>query len=226
MGKHANLQGSWLVAHMTPFYKKYDLTLVRGALLHIESTIVLQTYLETKDWAKTRQEVIDNNLLHKKSKNSLTTQYNLIRNRLQSLHPQEIDLYFQSSVPQQQHILWLACCRFHPILKDFCIEVLQDMLHTKEFHLTPAKFWVFFENKSHQFPKLKTLAEASKQTIKNRTFTTLRQLGILDQNNQLHYIDLSPALSTWIQHNNPEELLYFPLANPRLVLQSSRKGTT
>jgi hypothetical protein len=212
MGKHANLQGSWLVALMSPTYKKYDLTLVRGALLHIESTIVLQKYQETKYWEKTRQEVIENNLLHKKSKNSLTTQYNLIRNRLQTLHPQEIDLYFQSSVPQQKQILWLACCRFHPILKDFSIEVMQDMLHTKEFHLTPAKFWVFFENKSHQFPKLTMLTQSTKQRIKSVAYSMLRQLGILDQKNQLHYIDLSPALSTWIQHNNPEEFLCFPLS--------------
>ena len=174
MGKHANLQGSWLVALMSPTYKKYDLTLVRGALLHVESTIVLQKYQETKDWEKTRQEVIENNLLHKKSKNSLTTQYNLIRNRLQTLYPEEIDLYFQSSVPQQKQILWLACCRFHPILKDFSIEVMQDMLHTKEFHLTPAKFWVFFENKSHQFPKLSTLASTTKKNIKFNAFAMLR----------------------------------------------------
>jgi hypothetical protein len=207
---------------MTLHDKKYDLTLVRGSLLLTESTIVLQTYQKTKDWKKTRQEVVGKNLLHKQSKNSLTTQYNLIRNRLQTLHPEEIELYFQSSVPHQKQILWLACCRFHPILKDFCIEVAQDLLHTKEFQLTPAKFWVFFENKSHQIPKLSTLAKTSKQTIKNRVFTMLRQVGILDQKNKLHYIDLSSALSKLIAENNPEELLYYPLSGP--VASKGKKG--
>jgi hypothetical protein len=207
---------------MSPTYKKYDLTLVKGCLLLTESTIVLQTYQKTKDWKKTRQEVVDKNLMHKQTKNSLTTQYNLIRNRLQTLRPEEIELYFQSSVPYQKQILWLACCRFHLILKDFCIEVVQDLLHTKEFQLTTAKFWVFYENKSYQIPKLSTLAQSTKRNIKSNTFTMLRQVGILDQKNQLHYIDLSPALSTLMVENNPEELYYYPLSGP--IASNRKKG--
>ena len=222
MGKHALSHSPWPITHMSPTYKKYDLTLVRGSLLLTESTIVLQTYQKTNDWKKTRQEVVDKNLLHKQSKNSLTTQYNLIRNRLQTLRPEEIELYFKSSVPYQKQILWLACCRFHPILQDFCIEVVQDLLHTKEFQLTPAKFWVFYENKSHQIPKLSTLAQSTKKQVQHQIFTMLRQVGILDQKNQLHYIDLSPALSKLMVENNPEELLYFPLSGP--IASKGKKG--
>jgi len=50
----------------------------------------------------------------------------------------------------------------------------------------------------------------------------LRQVGILDQKNQLHYIDLSPALSTLMVENNPEELYYYPLSGP--IASNRKKG--
>ncbi|MCK5847887.1 MAG: DUF1819 family protein, partial [Caldisericia bacterium] len=111
---------------------------------------------------------------------------------------------------QQKQVLWLACCRYHQILSDFCIEVIQDQIAKQELEITTAKFWVFYENKSIQVPKLKTITKQSRNQIRSKTFSMLRQVGIMTKKNIIQLSMLSPEINKLIVNNNPEELLWFP----------------
>jgi hypothetical protein len=190
---------------------KYDLSFTKGSLLHREASIVLSCYLESKNWVDTRIKIVEKNLLHKQSKNTITTIYLLLKKRLQHLTEQEMAQYFSLNVQQQKQLLWLACCRCHPILGDFCVEVVHDQIRKQELEITQAKYWVFYENKSHQFPRLSTITKLSRSGIRSKTFSMLRQVGIMTAKNKIEIIILTPEINKLIVNNNPEELLWFPI---------------
>lgn len=156
------------------------LSLTTIALGIREFEILVELYLRYKDWEKVNQEVVTKNLFQLTSQSSTTRQFREIRQRIQSLKLETLEVFADFNSDGKKFIAFLAICKTYPVVCEFIVQVLAEKLVIYDYQLKEVDFTAFWNEKIMDYPELDNITESTQKKIKQVLIRTLAEVGLLD----------------------------------------------
>ncbi len=112
----------------------YNLGFTAASLRPELARIIAEHYLAACDWSEAKRRVLAANALQCRSAASAIRLERELRQRLQTLNHEQIELLAHGTAEDRAAIAWLAACKHTPFVFDFATEVLRDpRLHQAAF---------------------------------------------------------------------------------------------
>lgn len=200
---------------------KYVLSFTAGGLLYHESVVVAETYADCKDWKKTTESVAAQNLLQSRTASTAKRKLREVRQRLQCLTEEQLDLLARGTRTEQRWLLWLACCRRYQLLTDFATEVLHGKFVQLDLLITSADIERFIESKSVWHEELDNLAESTRKKLQTVMMRMLRESEMVSDDGVITPPLMSNELLDVIVADSPKALLLFPVAESAMRRNAS-----
>lgn len=200
--------------------EKYSLSFTSATLLHRESVLVAELYLQLGDWNEVRDQVISNNLLQSRTLNTLKRLCQEIISRLKTCSVKELEFLVSGTLEEQGCLLWLAICRRYIFIGDFSREVLRECVLNLRFSLSYDDFNTFFYRKAEWHNELEKIKPTTKIKLRQFLFKMLREVGFLTNGGSIKPVILSPQLLKLMAKQDYEDLQLFPTLDSHLVQQA------
>lgn len=189
---------------------KYSMAFTTCSLLVQESIKVAQLFVEKEDWKEVSQEATKTNLLQYRTESSLKRTLSEIISRLKLLPSDALPLLANGFIQEQLQILWFAVCLRYPFIKEFATEVIKEKYIIMQPELTSLDYDSFFNSKINWHVELETITDTTKNKLKQVLFKMLKESEIVDDNNYINTVLLSPSVKDIIAGYNKEYLNIFP----------------
>lgn len=189
---------------------KYSMAFTTCSLLVQESIKVAQLFVEKEDWKEVSQEATKTNLLQYRTESSLKRTLSEIISRLKLLPSDALPLLANGFIQDQLQILWFAVCLRYPFIKEFATEVIKEKYIIMQPELTSLDYDSFFNSKMNWHVELETITDTTKNKLKQVLFKMLKESEIVDDNNYIKTVLLSPSVKEIIAGYNKEYLNIFP----------------
>lgn len=190
--------------------QKYSMAFTTGSLLHPETIKVVDLYVDLHDWKAVSQAAFENNVLQYRTEGALKRTLSEIISRLKLLNSESIDLLFKGTVQDQLQVLWFAVCLRYPFIKEFASEVLFDKYKMLQLEVTQLDYDAFFNEKLNWHEELETITDATRYKLKQILFKMLREAEIIDKNNFITTVLITPQVREIIERYDREYLRIFP----------------
>lgn len=190
--------------------QKYSMAFTTGSLLHPETIKVVDLYVDLHDWKAVSQAAFENNVLQYRTEGALKRTLSEIISRLKLLDSESIDLLFKGTVQDQLQVLWFAVCLRYPFIKEFASEVLFDKYKMLQLEVTQLDYDAFFNEKLNWHEELETITDATRYKLKQILFKMLREAEIIDKNNFITTVLVTPRVREIIERYDREYLRIFP----------------
>jgi len=134
-----------------------------------------------------------------------------ISSRLKNLKPYELTFFTNHADRMEQRLLlWLAFCRTYRLVREFLVEIVQDRYLAYQLDLSTDSFDLFFEHKAEWDDTLASTSASTRVRLRQVVFKTMREVGIISEENRIQSSYLSPQLRGLIEATNPADLAVFP----------------
>lgn len=175
--------------------QRYKLSFTAIALGLTESIKIAEVYLSCKDWDTTKEIVSHENILQSRtsSRNKRVT-WEII-NRLSPLTHEQLELLVEGSLEEQRLLLWFAICHYYRIIREFAIEVLHEKFLVMDMRLGEEDYQAFYLRKFDWHPELEEITENTQNKLRSVLFHTMRQAGLLNEDNEIIRIIPSSQLA-------------------------------
>ncbi|WP_113913309.1 DUF1819 family protein [Roseovarius dicentrarchi] len=194
---------------------KYRMSFSTGGLFVNESIVLAEHYRSGESWDDARERLLAENITALPKLASQTRSLREIYGRITRLSDDERAFLLERSDRQeQQAILWLAVCRTYRFIREFAVEVIQDRYQSWRLELGHETFDRFLAEKAEWNEPLTQLSPSTCAKLRQVMFRIMREAGILNGNDNIQAIWLSPGLRTLISEVDPQDLLVFPGAKP------------
>lgn len=190
---------------------RYNMSFTYGSLLHQESLIVSRVYLETDDWIRTRQTVVDQNLLQIRTVSALKKISGNICLRLMALDRAELEYLSGASYQEQAYLLWIAICRRHLLIREFAIEVIRERYLAMRDDLHYADYDSFVNGKAQSNEELECIKPGTHAKLRQVLFKMLREADLLSAGHNIKPAILTDDFVRLIGSRSPDDLLVFPM---------------
>jgi len=190
--------------------ERYSLSFTSASLLHRESLIVAELFLQLKDWKQVRAKVIDQNLLQVRTLNTSKRFFREVASRLRTLSSAELELLVNGTLHEQRYLLWLAICRRYRFIGDFAAEVLRENFISLKTFLSYEDFDAFFNRKAEWREELEQIKPATQVKLRRTLFQMMREADLLTPENLISPALLSPDLLQAIPKEHYQDLFFFP----------------
>lgn len=184
-----------------------------GTLLSHESIVIADLYHQLGDWDAVRTQVIGDNRLQMRTLNASKRIYREISSRLRLLTPPQLELLGDSSLQEQNYLLWLAICRRYRFIYDFAVEVVREKFLRLDRTLTYEDYDAFFHQKAEWHPEVERVAAATRAKQRQVVFKMLREADLLSKDDYLLPAMLTPRLIATIVQDNAAHLAVFPVGD-------------
>ena len=181
-----------------------------GSLLHPETIKVVDLYVDLRDWKAVSQAAFENNVLQYRTEGALKRTLSEIISRLKLLNSESIDLLFKGTVQDQLQVLWFVVCLRYPFIKEFASEVLFDKYKMLQLEVTQLDYDAFFNEKLNWHEELETITDATRYKLNQILFKMLREAEIIDKNNFITTVLITPQVREIIERYDREYLRIFP----------------
>lgn len=159
----------------------YNLTFTAGALLMNETCAVAEVYLETgRDWEITKELTFKENLMEKDKVSTNKRFFSLVKQRIEALNEDELDLLVLGSNSVKRLLLLLAICKAHPLIFDFIVGNVRDCFFNMNEKVTHANFNEFFNEKKYIHPELESITDLTINKIRQVVFRILEQSELIE----------------------------------------------
>lgn len=159
----------------------YNLTFTAGALLMNETCAVAEVYLESgRDWDKTKECAFRENLMRKDKVSTNKRFFSLVKQRIEALNEEELNLLISGSNSIKRLILLLAICKAHSLIFDFLFFNVRDCFFNMNEKVTHANFNEFFNEKKYIHPELESITDLTVNKIRQVVFRILEQAELID----------------------------------------------
>ena len=189
---------------------KYSMAFTTGSLLHPETIKVVDLFVDLQDWKSVSQAAFKNNVLQYRTEGALKRTLSEIISRLKLLDTESLELLFKGTVQDQLQILWFAVCLRYPFIKEFASEVLFDKYRMLQLEVTQLDYDAFFNEKLIWHEELETITDATRYKLKQILFKMLREAEIIDKNNFITTVLITPQVREIIERYDREYLRIFP----------------
>ena len=190
---------------------KYRTSFTTGGICLNESVALAGNYNESKGWNLAIKDTISNFDLSAPKQKSQRRLLSELSSRLKNLHPNELT-FFKSyaDIAEQRLLLWLAFCRTYRLVREYALEIVQDQYLAYQLDLSTDSFDLFFEHKAEWDDTLASTAPSTRARLRQVLFKTMREAGIISEENRIQSSYLSPQLRRLIEATNPADLAMFP----------------
>lgn len=190
---------------------RYLLSFTAANLALHQSRVIAQQYREIGDWPTTASVVQKQNLIQARTKSALIRVSREISKRLQTLHPQQIDLLCDGTLDEQKQVLWLAVCKRYAYIREFAIEVIHEKFVRGDLELTEFDYISFYNRKADWHPELDAITESTRNKLRTTLFYMLRQAGITNEQSEIIPVILSSQVRQALDLDAPLSYSIFPV---------------
>lgn len=184
----------------------------RSGLCRSESVLIVQKYLDAKDWELVKTYVLEENVLQKNSRSTSTRAFAELLVRLRQLKEHELVWFVSENVKNQDCLLWIAVCRTYPFVAEFYQSVIANRLASDNRKLVKSDFDVFLLDQAKSHEKLLKASSNSIRIMRGVVFLLLRDLGVLTRDWELVPLVLSSNFIKQVSDNNSDDLSFLPVA--------------
>ncbi|MBQ6502298.1 MAG: DUF1819 family protein [Flexilinea sp.] len=195
---------------MASSVNEYSMSFTAASLLPAESLALADAYAETRDWERTKEQALRENLIQKRSYSSIKRQVPELIKRLTNLSDPQIEQLVSANDHEQKYILWLAVCKTYPFLKEFAQEIMYEHYHAFNNCITPADVRAFFDSKAIIHPRLQDLSVETQKKVISETMTLLRQSGLISEKNEILPLFMTAALEVCLSEEDEEYRRIYP----------------
>lgn len=156
----------------------YNLGFTAGTLRPDLARVVAGVYKHHRDWEKTKEAILRDNLLQYERFGSAKRMEVEMRSRLIKLTEDQLDFLSDASTDDAVAITWLAACKSIPFVHDFAVDVLREKLAHQDTALRHSDYEHYLTLKRGEHPELNKLTELSKSKTKQVMYKMLAEAGI------------------------------------------------
>jgi len=160
----------------------YNFSFTAGALLHAETMLVTDIFIETLSWDITKKKIIEDNLLRTRTKSSSQRLFREISMRLSNLHEKTLELLNNlSDETLEKQIIWISICKTYPFISDFISEVVQEKIDVLDYTLTFDDYDCFFNKKAQWHSEIDNLSPSTQNKVRQVIFRMFKEMSFLSQ---------------------------------------------
>ncbi len=183
-----------------------------ATLLHRESLTVAQCFAHSQDWATVRNQVIAGNLLQMRTLNASRRICREAISRLKLLTDHQRAILLDGSHQEQGYVLWLAVCKRYAFIRDFAADIIHDQFLAHNLYLDPDAYDRFFQRKAEWHPEVERVSIETRKKQRQVVTKMLREAELLNQDNQILPVLLTPRLVDAIRGDSPAHFAVYPVA--------------
>ena len=190
----------------------YNLSFTAASLRPELARIIAEYYLAVGNWAEAKDRVLTSNALQCRSAASSIRLERALRQRLQTLNHEQINLLAQGTAEDRAAIAWLAACKHIPFVFEFATEILREKLVSHDPVLRNSDYEAYVESKALLHPEIDRLTATSKNKVRQVLLRMLVEAGLLETGKGLGIIQhpvVSPAVVSAVTSDNPDWLAAF-----------------
>jgi len=192
------------------FADRYRLSFTTGGLFLSEAPVVVEHYLELRDWSQTRDQVRKDNLLQVRTGSAALRISKELISRLELLASDELEELVNGNARDRGYLLWVAACRRYAIIHDFAIEVLREHYLLMRRQLSFGDYDAFYNAKALWHTELDEIAQSTQHKLRQNLFRMLRDAGLISDQQHIQAAMLSPRLAQLLARRGRDDLLVFP----------------
>lgn len=203
---------------------RYCLSFTAAGLRPELAAVVAGIHLEERgDWGNTKATVLARNALQARSASTSRRLESELRQRLQCLNANQLQLLARGSSDERRAMAWLAVLKRIQIAADLTREVLMGKLSSLDPVLRRSDMAAFYEDRERDHPELAALAPSSRQKVRSALLQMIRDAGLLagkaGKGGTLGTVQrpsLSPQVHALVISDDPALLAGFLLHAPTL----------
>ena len=198
----------------------YSMTFTAASLRPELARVVAEVYLDCNDWEEAKKRILRDNSLQARTTASAIRMEREMRQRLQTLSRQQIEILAGATTDSRRAIAWLAILKHSAFVFAFSTGVLRQKIQNFDPVLRPSDYENFFNNESIAHPELGHLAASTKVKIRRVIKTMLREAGILISSSKDDLIRrpiIPPEVQNAIVADNPRWLAGFLVSDKEIA---------
>jgi hypothetical protein len=160
---------------------QYSLAFTASSLRPELARIVADTYLGCGDWQETRQRVLADNLLQAGKRGSSIRMEQEMRQRLQTLTREQLEILAGASGDNRRAVAWLSVLKLYPFVCSFASGILRGKIEAHDPVLRPSDYEEFLASEALIHPEVQDLKPSTKAKIRQVLIRMLREAGILGE---------------------------------------------
>lgn len=190
---------------------KYSLSFTAASLMVYETEKLALLYLETGDWEKIKNLVVEDNILQKGTLGTRKREFVELKKRLDSLTKKQLRYFEDATSSDRKHLVLLSCFKSYGLIYDFASEVVRSKLLMFDYQILNSDYESFFDSKALTHESLESISESTKNKIKQVLFKILEQAEMIDsvKNKYIQKLYISEELIRVIAEDNPQYLKAF-----------------
>lgn len=159
----------------------YNMAFTAGAAMLSETLAVAEAYLDCgQDWELTREKTIKENLMSKGKLSSNQRYFQLMKQRIEVLNNEEIQMLVHGSVSARRQLILLAICKAYRLIFDFINENVRECFYNFHESISHANFNEFFNEKKYEHPEMEKISELSIYKMRQVIFRILEQTELIE----------------------------------------------
>jgi hypothetical protein len=159
---------------------KYSFAFTTMAAQIPETVLVVNLYFNLNDWKQVENSILSGNAINKTKNKTTIKIYQEIRKRISNLSSDEIDTLTKANLEEQKFLIFLSIIKTYQIIYDFVFEVFVPKFEAFDFYINDSDYNNFIESKISILPELQKVSNLTLKKIKQRIFTILFQVGMID----------------------------------------------
>jgi BrxA len=160
---------------------RYSLSFTAASLRPELARVVAEAYLACGDWQETRRRVLDDNLLQTRSRGSAFRMEGEVRQRLQTLTPEQLTILAEAPSDSRHAVAWLSVLKLNTFVFNFAAGTLRAKIEAHDVVVRPSDYEEFIASESVAHPEVLDLTPVTKAKIRQVLFKMLREAGILGE---------------------------------------------
>lgn len=187
----------------------YPANFTKASLLIPESRIIAGLLLQNPTSAEWKQQVIDVNILQRRTHNSASTAANLIRSRLNTMDEKLWEFVHKGSQELVTQAVLAVTVKYSPLLGDYLREVyLRERKRFAE-QLRPSSWNQFIEDCHNRIPDLPIRTESTNAKLKQNAFRIMAEAGLIEDTKsmRLRHLILVPKLKQYLLKQKEQYVL-------------------
>ncbi len=159
--------------------KKYSSGLVSESFWFVEFKKLLKLLREGKDWEDIKVLSLEDNLFGVSNKNRAKRIYGYLKNRIEVLDEDIIDLFMNSDIQTQKLINIIAVAKQNQLFFEFLYEVYREKIILGETELTASDINIFFKNKQDQDQVISKWTDVTFKRLRSSYMNFITEAGLV-----------------------------------------------
>ena len=190
--------------------KKYGFSFTACSIILPETIKVLEFYLTKKNWQDVYNFGLTENILQYRTESASKRTLKELISRLMLLSAEDLEFLYNANNYEQMQLLWFLTCYRYTFIKEFAIEVIYPKYRMLQLEVTQLDYDAFFNEKLNWHEELETITDATRYKLKQILFKMLREAEIIDKNNFITTVLITPQVREIIERYDREYLRIFP----------------